>query len=32
MGAAERRTVRAALCNAFAFGGANVSLLVRRAA
>jgi 3-oxoacyl-(acyl-carrier-protein) synthase len=31
-GVAERREVRAALCNAFAFGGANVSLLVRRAA
>jgi 3-oxoacyl-(acyl-carrier-protein) synthase len=31
-GSAERREVRAALCNAFAFGGANVSLLVRRAA
>jgi 3-oxoacyl-[acyl-carrier-protein] synthase II len=32
IGAAERRDVRAALCNAFAFGGANVSLVVRRAA
>jgi 3-oxoacyl-[acyl-carrier-protein] synthase II len=30
MGVAVRRDVRAALANAFAFGGANVSLLVRR--
>jgi 3-oxoacyl-[acyl-carrier-protein] synthase II len=30
-GSAERRPVRAALANAFAFGGANVSLLVRAA-
>jgi 3-oxoacyl-[acyl-carrier-protein] synthase II len=31
-GSAVEREVRAALANAFAFGGANVSLLVRRAA
>ena len=31
-GSAEHREVRAALANAFAFGGANVSLVVRRAA
>jgi 3-oxoacyl-(acyl-carrier-protein) synthase len=30
MGSAERREVDAALCNAFAFGGANVSIVVRR--
>jgi len=30
IGAAERRPVAAALVNAFAFGGANASLVVRR--